>query len=83
MSFVINSSQQALYVHVNQAAKEIESDHPKKEAYMTAAKNFRMPYWDWARKDAPLVPPEALQDGNPVYAFPFPAGTPSNITVST
>ena len=67
---------------------------------MDLAERFRMPYWDWARKNTQIVPQEVLDpkdptDGplssksipalgnnyNPLYAYPFPEGTPDNITV--
>ena len=30
---------------------------------MTLADNFRMPYWDWARKTAQVIPQEAIDPG--------------------
>lgn len=40
-------SQAELYRHVN-AIAEAYVDEEKRNKYIQAAKNFRMPYWDWA-----------------------------------
>jgi len=75
--------------------------HPDKEKYLKFAEDFRIPYWDWARIDSLIVPPEVLDPNyvlegppwqkknetplkkyNPLYEYPFPGGTPSEITVS-
>ncbi|KAJ3538313.1 hypothetical protein NM208_g5955 [Fusarium decemcellulare] len=37
------------------------TDKEGKEKYLTAAKAFRMPYWDWARADRPVFPNEAIE----------------------
>jgi hypothetical protein len=72
-------SQAELYRHVN-AIAEAYVDEEKRKKYIQAAKNFRMPYWDWALPtDAGIgvLPKEALSstkhrvirpendDGNP------------------
>ena len=72
-------SQAELYRHVNTIAEAYVNEE-KRKRYIQAAKNFRMPYWDWAPPtDAGIgvFPKEALSstkhrvirpendDGNP------------------
>lgn len=92
-----NLDKSALYKHVNDIATGIDSTSPEKARYVAAAKSFRMPYWDWARKDVPIFPQEALNNTNsssgptssasvhakynPLFQAPFQSGTPANITV--
>lgn len=40
--------QQILYKHIQAVAGQFKP--PLQENYMHAAKNFRIPYWDWAMK---------------------------------
>ncbi|KAI1848861.1 hypothetical protein JX266_005289 [Neoarthrinium moseri] len=47
-----------LYKHVNAIANEF-GDNERKADYVKAAKTFRMPYWDWARPDLSIFPPQA------------------------
>ncbi|TQN70844.1 Tyrosinase [Colletotrichum shisoi] len=47
-----------LYKHVNAVADEFEESERKAD-YVKAAKNFRMPYWDWARPDLGVFPTQA------------------------
>ena len=86
-----------MHGHVKEIASGIDPSHPGKKIYMDLAEKFRIPYWDWARKDTQIVPqealdPEYLADGppssksipkkyNPLYAYPFPKGTTEDITV--
>lgn len=53
-----NTSQAELYKHVNAVANEFEESERKAD-YVKAAKNFRMPYWDWARPDLGVFPTQA------------------------
>ena len=64
--------QAALYAHVQEVAKKIDVSHPEKATYKAYAESFRIPYWDWARKDTQIVPAEAL---NPNYRAPGPQGS--------
>lgn len=50
--------QAELYKHVNFIANAYADDERKAE-YVKAAKTFRMPYWDWARRDLGVFPPQA------------------------
>lgn len=78
------------------AADAIDAKAPQREEYVKAAKNFRMPYWDWARPASPdsVFPEVALSNTlpkskvpyvtkrNPLYAFTWPEGVDdSNITL--
>ncbi|TKW49434.1 Tyrosinase [Colletotrichum tanaceti] len=47
-----------LYKHVNAVANEFEESERKAD-YVKAAKDFRMPYWDWARPDLGVFPAQA------------------------
>ncbi|KZL81883.1 tyrosinase precursor [Colletotrichum incanum] len=47
-----------LYKHVNAVADEFEESERKAD-YVKAAKDFRMPYWDWARPDLGVFPTQA------------------------
>ncbi|KAI8159016.1 hypothetical protein K4K49_005078 [Colletotrichum sp. SAR 10_70] len=47
-----------LYKHVNFIANAYTEDERKAD-YVKAAKTFRMPYWDWARPDLGVFPPQA------------------------
>ncbi|TDZ67999.1 Tyrosinase [Colletotrichum trifolii] len=47
-----------LYKHVNFVANAYADDERKAD-YVRAAKTFRMPYWDWARPDLGVFPPQA------------------------
>ncbi|OLN86707.1 Tyrosinase 5 [Colletotrichum chlorophyti] len=47
-----------LYKHVNAVANEF-ADSERKSDYVRAAKDFRMPYWDWARPDLGVFPAQA------------------------
>ncbi|KAK1596707.1 uncharacterized protein LY79DRAFT_667261 [Colletotrichum navitas] len=47
-----------LYKHVNAVANEFEESERKAD-YVKAAKDFRMPYWDWARPDLGVFPTQA------------------------
>ena len=78
-------------------AKGIASDNPKRDSYLQIAESFRIPFWDWARKDTQIIPRQTLDpnlvvkgppssnaskgDYNPLYAFPFSQGTDPKITV--
>jgi hypothetical protein len=42
------------------AADSIDPMSPEKAKYQQIAKNFRMPYWDWARRDVSPFPKAAL-----------------------
>ena len=44
---------------------------------MDLAERFRIPYWDWARKDTQIVPQEALNRENPVHGPPSSASLPA------
>nr|XP_036576373.1 tyrosinase [Colletotrichum truncatum]KAF6783111.1 tyrosinase [Colletotrichum truncatum] len=50
-----------LYKHVNFVANAFAEDERKAD-YVRAAKSFRMPYWDWARPDLGVFPPQAVSD---------------------
>ena len=79
-------------------AKGIDDKEPEKDEYVRYAEAFRMPYWDWARKGDSVFPPQALDNSykpegkpssaarpekyNPLFLFPFPQNTHSDITVS-
>lgn len=55
-------SQTELYKHVDAIAHEYEEDE-ERQKNIEAAKNFRMPYWDWALPADPgigLFPEEVL-----------------------
>lgn len=56
---MLTLSQSALYKHVNDVANGISSTFAGRDTYLKAAKNFRMPYWDWARSDRQF-PEDAL-----------------------
>ncbi|KAK2038005.1 Di-copper centre-containing protein [Colletotrichum somersetense] len=47
-----------LYKHVNAVAREFEESERRVD-YVKAAKDFRMPYWDWARPDLGVFPVQA------------------------
>ncbi|KAK2011866.1 Di-copper centre-containing protein [Colletotrichum eremochloae] len=47
-----------LYKHVNAVTDEFEESERKAD-YVKAAKDFRMPYWDWARPDLGVFPIQA------------------------
>ena len=79
-----------LYKHVNAVAAALPNTFQDKQTYVSAAKNFRMPYWDWARNDVPTVfPAQAMnntypatpatglptQTYNPLCVFPFGKNT--------
>ena len=64
--------QAALYHHVQEVAKRIDTSHPEKGTYKEYAESFRIPYWDWARKDTQIVPAETL---DPNYRLPGPQGS--------
>jgi len=85
-----------LYKHVNDIANEIIAPPAEKAKYVAAAKDFRMPYWDWARKDVTIFPEEALNNTtdftgppstasvhpkyNPLFQAPFQDKVPKEIT---
>lgn len=55
--------QSILYKHVNEIAKGIPDSDARKKDYVAAALTFRLPYWDWARRDTTTYfPLEALDD---------------------
>ena len=65
-------------------------DGPDQETYKALAKAFRIPYWDWARRDTQIVPQQALDatygkdlNPNPLFTYKFPSNTTRDITVST
>ncbi|KAH7353162.1 common central domain of tyrosinase-domain-containing protein [Pyrenochaeta sp. MPI-SDFR-AT-0127] len=64
-----------LYHHVNEIAAGISDD--SKADYVATAKQFRMPYWDWAEvyPDSQIFPKQAL---DPKYQ---PKGPPSTNSV--
>ncbi|OCL03657.1 Di-copper centre-containing protein, partial [Glonium stellatum] len=84
-----------LYKHVNDIANGINAPSAEKAKYIAAAKDFRMPYWDWARKDVPIFPREALNNENstngppssasihakynPLFQAPFQSSVPPGI----
>ncbi|KAK1472444.1 hypothetical protein CCUS01_05828 [Colletotrichum cuscutae] len=47
-----------LYKHVNAVANDFD-ENERRSDYVKAAKDFRMPYWDWARPDLGVFPAEA------------------------
>lgn len=51
-------AQAELYKHVNAVANEF-AETERRSDYVKAAKDFRMPYWDWARPDLGVFPAEA------------------------
>ncbi|KAF9878953.1 hypothetical protein CkaCkLH20_03853 [Colletotrichum karsti] len=50
-----------LYKHVNFIANAYAEDE-RREDYLRAAKSFRLPYWDWARPDLGVFPPQAATE---------------------
>jgi hypothetical protein len=62
----------ALYHHVQEVVKKIDASDPEQAKYKVYAESFRIPYWDWARKDTQVVPAEAL---DPCYHAPGPQGS--------
>ena len=60
--------QAALYQHVQQVAREIADDHPKKKLYVDYANKFRIPYWDWAARSEQIFPKAALDPRTPYDA---------------
>ena len=76
--------QQTLYDHVMAIAKEFQDD---RDAWIAAAKDFRMPYWDWADPKGSIYPEDTLVETldviqpqskgipkpvpNPLYAYKF------------
>ena len=87
----------SLQRHVKAIAKGIDDSNPQKQEYLDLADKFRIPYWDWARLDVQIVPEVSLdpnyrpmgppssesskRDYNPLFDYPFPEGTDSQITV--
>lgn len=86
-----------LYKHVNDIASGIDDSSAEKAKYVAAAKEFRMPYWDWARKNVSIFPEEALSNEisfsgppsrnsvhpkyNPLFQAPFHEGACAKITL--
>lgn len=83
---IANVIQQVLYEHIQAIAQQFPSRLLEK--YTTAAGDFRLPYWDWARGDIGGEIPEILTwptiqvidtDGaghtisNPLYQYRFPS----------
>lgn len=68
-------SQQVLYGIIQQIAQQFPAG-PIRDQYVTAAANFRAPYWDWA-----VVPPlgqsvyPSSVGGSPAVVVDGPAGT--------
>lgn len=59
-------------------ANGIDTHNQDRDKYIKAANEFRMPYWDWARKDALIFPQEALDDQLPFSTnLKFPSSTAS------
>lgn len=55
-------SQAQLYRHVNDVADAIDPQSADKASYQKLAKSFRLPYWDWARKNVNTFPRLALSE---------------------
>lgn len=72
-----NRSQSTLHSHVVDIACAIDSKHPAKQEYMKLADDFRLPYWDWARKDVQIVPEEAIDPNYHVNGPPSSASVPA------
>ena len=69
-----NEYQAELHKHVTATAEDYDVDEDR-DIYINAAKNFRMPYWDWASpadKDIGLFPQEVL--GTTVHQVVRPGG---------
>ena len=53
-------SQSALHSHFKDIARGIKDNDPDKQEYVKLAKEFRMPYWDWASQNTEIAPQIAL-----------------------
>lgn len=78
-------------------ASGIDDSSAEKAKYVAAAKEFRMPYWDWARNNVSIFPEEALSNEisfsgppsgnsvhpkyNPLFQAPFHKDVPKDIKV--
>ncbi|KAK1999196.1 Di-copper centre-containing protein [Colletotrichum falcatum] len=58
-----------LYKHVNAVADEFEEGERKAD-YVKAARDFRMPYWDWARPDLGVFPAQATSQARVLVKRP-------------
>jgi len=47
---------------VQEFVKGIDDSHDEKQSYVEAAKAFRLPYWDWAKKGNSAVPAAAMNE---------------------
>jgi tyrosinase len=54
--------QSILHGHVVDFVSGIDDAHPEKQKYAEAAKSFRLPYWDWARRGQTAIFPQATLD---------------------
>lgn len=67
-----------LYQHVNDIAQSYGPEAAeRRDAYIKAAEDFRMPYWDWARQtdeDVTLFPREVLSSTIPSVIRPHRQG---------
>ena len=67
-----------LYKHVNNIAQSYGTEPAeRRDAYIKAAKDFRMPYWDWAlqtNEDVTLFPWEVMSSTVPSVARPGSQG---------
>jgi len=70
-----------LYKHVNNIAQSYGTEPAeRRDAYIKAAKDFRMPYWDWAlqtNEDVTLFPKEVLSSTIPSVIRPGRQGKPT------
>lgn len=51
-----------LFEHVQDFVGGIDGSHPDKQRYVEAAKTFRLPYWDWARRGQSAIFPQVALD---------------------
>lgn len=51
-----------LFDHVQDFVIGIDNSHPEKSRYVEAAKSFRLPYWDWARRGQSAIFPQVAID---------------------
>jgi tyrosinase len=56
---MVNMVQTILHGHVQDFVSGIDDAHPDKKNYAAAAKTFRLPYWDWARRGQSSIFPQA------------------------
>ena len=93
VSDLANIGKATLYKHVNDLANSLNPNSVDRAKYVAAAQNFRMPYWDWARKGVSIFPEVALHNivaskasqskgiaYNPLFQAPFPDGAPPEVT---